>query len=119
GSGINVFLQTPSGDDLFNQNASNDMEGIILPEAGAYRLLLYGNSSSTGSYAFTLRDAALSVTPLVLGSNVTGTIAGPGDRAAYSFNGAAGERLFYNATAAAGSGINVFLQTPSGDDLFN
>ena len=57
----NVFLQTPTGDDLFNQNASNQIGPIILPEAGAYRLLLYGNSSSTGSYAFTLRDAALSV----------------------------------------------------------
>ena len=116
---MNVFLQTPSGINLVNQGAGNQIDFITLPESGTYDLAIYGSNGATGGYGFALYQPALPITPLTLGSPVTGTLANPGDQGEYTFTGTAGERLFYHATQAVAGGINVALNSPSGTNLVN
>ena len=115
---VNVYLTTPSGAVLFNQNYDNQIGPETLPTAGTYYLTIINNLATTEAYSFTLFNSAVPITPLVLGTAQTGTLANPGDQAVYTFTAVAGERVFYNATVNS-SGILAELQGPSGHVFFN
>src|SRR5262249_11405854 len=78
-SGIGALLKGPSGEQLFNINAAGQNGPYTVPEPGAYTLLIYGDDAMTGNYGFDLRQPALPVAPLTLGTTVAGTLANAGD----------------------------------------
>jgi RHS repeat-associated protein len=116
---LNAFLQSPSGTFLFSQSAGNQIGPIVLPESGSYQLVISGNGAAVGSASFNLRMAAASLTPLTLGTPITGALANPGDQAIYTFSGTTGDRIYFHTTAAPTGSLNAFLQSPSGTFLFS
>jgi YD repeat-containing protein len=118
-SGIDALLQSPSGSVIFNVNASSQQGPYVLPQAGTYTLLIYGSGSSTGAFGFNLRAPLAPVAPIAPGTAENGTLASPGDEAFYTFTGAAGERLTYDALIPSDGSLDVLVQTPSGALLIN
>jgi YD repeat-containing protein len=115
--GVYVSLDGPSGGVFYPPDAGGSTVPNILPSTGTYILTVHGIGSGSGAYSFNLRDAALTTAPLTLGTPITGTLANPGDEAAYTFTGTAGERVFYKATVNS-SNILANLQGPDNEQLF-
>ncbi len=75
--------------------------------------------SASGTYSF---EAFQNVNPtscLTLGTEVTGTITNPGDSHTYTFSGTAGQRLYYDGLASAGTYLFAELTNPYGTTIFN
>ena len=92
-----------------------------LPADGTYRLIIEGtNASNTSgvSSTFTVHDILDPTSTLPLNTEVTGTIANPGDQATYTFKGTAGQTLYFNALASA-AGSDAQLFGPGGNQIFN
>src|SRR5262249_39416894 len=77
-----------------------------------------GSGSSAGTYSFDLRDAAVPITPLTLGTPFTGTLANPFDQAVYTFTAAVGQQIVYDATVNT---INILatLDGPDNERIFS
>lgn len=68
-----------------------------LPGDGVYTLVLSpGSGSLPRAYNFSVREPLVTTAPLVLGAETSGTIANPKDTAVYTFQGTAGQRLYFN-----------------------
>ncbi len=92
-----------------------------LPGDGTYRLVVEGTNGSNTSgvnFTFTVHDTANPTSNLPLNTQVTGTISNPGDHATYTFTGAAGQILYFNALASA-AGSDAQLFGPGGNQIFN
>jgi hypothetical protein len=86
-----------------------------LPGTGTYLVAVEGfNASATSnvSYKFTLYDNANPTTALTLNSEVTGTLANPGDQATYTFTGSVGQQIQFNGLSPTTSGEYVRLYDP-------
>ena len=118
-SGILALLQGPSGHVFFNQNAANQIGPEILTEPGTYTLVIYGSGATTGAYGFDLLQAAIPIAPLTLGTPISGTLVNPGDQAAYTFTGTAGQRLLYDALIPSDGTLEVEVVSPDGAVLTN
>jgi large repetitive protein len=96
----------------------DDWEFDII-KTGEYTLALEGNGAANTNYKFTLTNSPLTVTPLVLGSTITGTIAKQGEQDTYTFSGVAGQRLHFDILNRGGYYTNVArIYTPSGLEIF-
>ena len=62
---------------------------------------------------------AATAADLTLGTTVIGTISEPGEQDVFTFTGAAGQRLYYDALDRDFESINVQLYSPSGGLLWN
>jgi hypothetical protein len=75
---------------------------------GAQTPVTYSNEVNTLSYA---------TNALVLGIGITNNIVHSGDQLIYTFDGTAGQRVFYDSLIATFSQINVTLLSPTGVPL--
>ena len=63
---------------------------------------MYNNPNySSATYSFEAFQNVNPTATLTLGTEVTGTIANPGDEATYTFTGTAGQRLYFDGLASA------------------
>ena len=87
-----------------------------LPYTGTYILAVAGQSASNSSvsYSFEVFDNVNPTSALTLGTEVTGTIANPGDSHTYTFTGTAGQRIYYNGLASANYDLFAKLTDPYG-----
>jgi hypothetical protein len=69
-----------------------------------------GNAATSSSR----RNISLHTLPLTLSVDVSGTIASPGEQDRFAFQGAAGQRLYYDALELDSARINARLVAPSG-----
>jgi hypothetical protein len=115
---IYASLDGPSGSVFHFSQPGTQGGPNILPSTGTYTLTIFSNDPSSGAYSFNLRNAAETIAPLTLGTPITGTLANPGDGAAYTFTGTAGERVFLIYKPAVNSAISFNLQGPDGEQLF-
>ena len=92
-----------------------------LPYTGTYTLAVAGLSASNSSptYSFEVFDTVNPTSTLTLGTEVTGTIANPGDAHTYTFTGTAGQRIYYDGLASASTYLFAELTDPYGTALFN
>ena len=98
----------------------NDFQ-LNLPENGEYILAVRGNAAfgSSVNYSFSIVAPTLPVTPLTLNSVTSGTISQPGEYDTYTFNGTAGQQLYYDALANTYANFTVTLYDPSGQQVYS
>jgi hypothetical protein len=109
-----VQLVSPSANVVsIDHDADTDVGPFTLAESGTYALRLYGNNGGTGDYSFRLLDlASQPVLPL---DTLTTNVLGPYEALVYRHDGAAGQRLFFNALTPGLSGA-WYLYNP--DDQY-
>ncbi|MCT0209070.1 hypothetical protein, partial [Synechococcus sp. CS-1332] len=112
--GVTVTILDPSGAFLTSSNASSDINfPSVLPRSGTYTVRLNG----TGDFSFRLLDVAANATPLTLGTTVTETVTPTSGARIFSFTGAVGQRLLYDALEQDFDSVQTFLIGPSGNNL--
>ena len=110
-------LYGPGNQYITGSSLSSDREFTVERE-GSYTLVLTGaNASGTVDYSFQLIDATPTVDELTLGTVITGDIAQPGEKNIFTFEGALGQRLYFDGLDIA-STVTASLLSPSGQSLF-
>ena len=94
GVSVPATLYAPDGTQIFSVNSDQDSGPFTLNQTGEYRLVIYGNNDTSGTYGFRILDAAAA--PLVtLGATVNGSIPQATGTDVYRISGTAGQRLFF------------------------
>ncbi|MEO8428922.1 MAG: PA14 domain-containing protein, partial [Verrucomicrobiota bacterium] len=106
-------LYGPGNEAVASANLVNDFE-VALSRNGEYVLVLDGSSPNPAPYSFRLITGKTITNALTLGTLVTGTLAEPGEEHWYAFDGAPGQRLYYDAWDADFDAISARLVSPSG-----
>ncbi|WP_201277692.1 hypothetical protein, partial [Sphaerospermopsis reniformis] len=107
----------------YDYHGYNDAE--LWLDSGEYWLILQGNSAEpepwfgNGSNDYKLRIVTpqLNTTAMTLGTTITGTISEAGEQDTYTFEGIAGQQLFYDALG--GDFLKFRFFDPTGRELFN
>ncbi len=97
---------------------SRGIREINLPENGTYILALEGFSNKEIlNYSFSLVTSEINTTELTLGEIVSSNISKPGEEDIYTFEGTAGQSLYYDGISA-NLQIDTRLISPSGERVF-
>ena len=109
------YLYGPAANvgSIANSQIGADFE-TTLPSTGNYVLVLYGSSPTPVIYSFQAVSFAVNQHNLNLGPVVAGAIANPGDQEVYTFTGAPGQRIVYDALDGDSLQIYARLIAPSG-----
>jgi RHS repeat-associated protein len=110
-SNFTARLLSPSGVSVWNGNTTTDSAPIVLVETGEYRLIIDGDSDTTGAYSFQLTNLA-SATSLTLSTTISNSLS-PLETKHYSFNGTAGQRLKFDSLTAT-QNADWVLYAPDG-----
>lgn len=109
---VSASLQDPAGNPVISVNSGNDSAPLALPRSGTYTLTLSNNTASSQPFDFKLLDFQGSATvPLVLGVPVSGTPSTGYSDNVYSFQGAVGQRVFFDGQ---GGNDTFYLYGPGG-----
>ena len=103
-----------------NSDSHNDAE--LWLESGNYWLILQGNGvdswfGGSNDYKIRIVTPQLNTTAMILGTTITGTISEQGEQDAYTFEGTAGQQLFYDSLG--GDLLKFRFFDPTGRELFN
>ncbi|MCC3595807.1 MULTISPECIES: putative Ig domain-containing protein [unclassified Microcoleus] len=97
---LTTKIFSPSGKNIYQQQATAEQKPITLGEAGVYRVEIDGDFRATGNYSFRLLDTAStnhpSVFDLRLDQNISGTLANARERQVYRFQGTEGQHLYFD-----------------------
>ena len=129
GFDVQLFLETgdwtltsPSGTEIFSQGMVSDLGPIELFESGLYTLSVSDSSFFFlgGPYQFQLHDVLpASVQPIDVGDDtVSGEITAAQEFGVYTFDGTAGDRVFFDAQQGGQFELNWWLTGPTGKMLF-
>lgn len=100
-SAFHWALTDPKGNVLFS-DSFRDHDTLALPLTGEYALTIDGPKGQTGNYQFKLWNVpAPVVAPITIGQVVSGSIGVPGEENRYTFQGNAGQRLFFDVQNAS------------------
>ena len=91
---------------------------VTLPYSGNYAVVLVNGAYSV-SYTNQINTFGFVTNALTLGVPVTNAIAHPGDQVYYTFNGTAGQRLYFDSLNTNYSQISVTLFSPTGTTIFS
>jgi protocatechuate 3,4-dioxygenase beta subunit len=107
-----------NGNILNNWVESNGT--VTLPYTGTYLLGVVGwyASNPSDSYEFEVFNNVDPTTPLALNSEVTGSLANPGDEATYTFTGSIGQQIQFNGLEASSNQVAT-LYDPEGSTVFS
>ena len=112
-------LYGPKNQYITSNSIGGDLTAT-LPINGTYTLAVYNNTSyATATYSFEAFQNVNPTTGLTLGTPVSGTIANPGDEAAYTFTGSPGQRIYFNSLASPTYYVFAQLTDPNGNSIFN
>jgi large repetitive protein len=114
GSG-NWEIYSPNGQRLHTNTMS--LNGEFWLNAGEYFLVANGNGGGNVNYKFRIVAPELNVVPLGFGDTVSGTLTKKGEYDTYSFNGTAGQHLFFDSLG--GDYFLAKLIDPSGREIVN
>ncbi|MFM6001963.1 MAG: hypothetical protein ACKPA7_01385, partial [Sphaerospermopsis kisseleviana] len=104
----------------YSSDSYNDAE--LWLDSGEYWLILQGNGAngwngSSNDYKLRIVTPQLNTAPMSLGTTITGTISEQGEQDTYTFEGTAGQQLFYDGFGDANLLFRFF--DPTGRELFN
>ncbi|MCP9934861.1 cadherin-like domain-containing protein [Cyanobium sp. Candia 9D4] len=112
---LQILDQGNGNASIYSANASSDSSaGLILPRSGSYTVRVNGS----GDYNFRILDLSANATPLTLGSTTSGPLAAAATQI-FSFSGAVGQQLFYDALDSDFDSVQTYLIGPSGTTLTN
>ena len=111
-------LFDPRNNYISSSSLSGDFQ-VTIPYPANYLLVLSGNPSSVVNYSNLVSTISVTTNVLTLGTAISNNLVNPGDQLVYTFNGTAGQRLFYDALNPNYFSINAALYTPSGLYLFS
>ncbi len=118
-----AYVYNPGNSTLtsFYLNGSGNDTTAKLPYTGTYILAVAGlnAANSAPTYSFEIYNNANPTSTLTLGTEVTGTIANPGDAHTYTFTATAGQRVYYDGLASGGTYLFAELTDPYGNNLFD
>lgn len=106
-------LQRPNNQFVTSAGIAGDMD-VELPQSGTYALILDGNSANPVPYSFTIITPTTPIFSLTLGTTFSNLVAEAGEQHIYTFAGAIGQRLYYDALEADFDQINMRLVAPAG-----
>ncbi|WP_422928452.1 beta strand repeat-containing protein [Singulisphaera sp. PoT] len=110
-------LYNPAGEEVRDSYINGDLEYDV-PETGTYLLKISKyNRENDLSYDFAYKVFTPTSTPLTLGSNVSKTLAQPGEQDTYTFTGSVGQRVYLDLIAGAFNGT-VSLFSPTGLNIW-
>ncbi|MBI1917260.1 MAG: DUF4114 domain-containing protein, partial [Planctomycetes bacterium] len=113
-----VRMIAPSGQQVFSNQLSLDVNGVFLREAGTYRLAVDAlGRELTGAYSFRLFDEA-DVPELLPGVDVSGRIDDVNETDVYRFQGTAGQRIWLDVVSPDLSSALLTLRTPAGEVVY-
>ena len=120
-----VYLKRPDGTTLVSSSyiwSSDFFDVQTLPSNGTYTILVNPQGTNVGSVTLTLYEVPADVTgTLVSGSPLAVTMSTPGQNAAPTFAGTAGQRVFVKVseiTTSGGNGyMDLYLKKPDGTTL--
>ena len=111
------LLYGPRNQLIRSRSLSSDFEET-LPTDGSYVLLIDGNTTNgTVDYSFQITTPESTTTALTLGETVTGSVTELGEADEFTFIGAIGQRLYFDALGIDAS-VNAQLFSPSGNSIF-
>jgi hypothetical protein len=109
-------LYTARNEMLASAYVGSDFE-VLLSETGTNLLVLDSVSGSPFGYSFQVISPLTITNALALGTTVSNMFAGPGDVHRYSFNGVAGQRLYYDGLDLGTTSSSVILLAPNGETM--
>ena len=109
--GSSIQILDPSGSSIYNNNASYDSGVLRLMQSGTYTVAV--SSSSAADYQFRLLALPNDTSTLTLNSEASDSLS-PNEARIYRFDGASGQRLYYDALSTSNQGVNVSLVNPNG-----
>lgn len=117
GGGATWYLYGPDNLLVSGTSLAGDFEET-LPAAGNYVLVLSGGSTVL-AYTNQVNTITYATNSVSLGTRTTSSIAKPGDRITYTFQGAVGQRLYYDSRQTTSSSILATLTDPAGSAVFS
>jgi subtilase family serine protease len=113
----NYELDGPDGKEVAGSSLGSP-QLVTLPEDGRYSFAVTSTGGSPITYTFQVATPPQTTTPLVLGEQVSGTLAQPGQIDGYTFTGSVGQRLYFDNLAAS-LGLSATLTGPDGSSDFS
>lgn len=92
---------------------------MLLPQTGAYTLVLTTAAADPVNYDFTIVTPDTTTSSSVYGGTQSGTLDEPGERFVFTFAGDYGRRIYYDALDGNSDDLQVELRAPSGAIVFN
>ncbi|MFO1460363.1 MAG: hypothetical protein U1G08_13260 [Verrucomicrobiota bacterium] len=113
-AGGQFFLYTPNNASWASGGIGGDFE-TTLPVTGRYVLVAWGsNLGGPLPFSFKLNTSDLLPGTLALGSVISGNVTEIGEQHLFTFNGSAGQRIYFDSQDADGEQIYTRLVAPSG-----
>jgi hypothetical protein len=117
---------TPASGDVFDRLVIGEGFALTAPRTGTYTVLVEGEITGHNGSAYSIsveRLASTSLEPpvadsLALDTVETGQIEDRASLLIYSFEGQAGQRVFFDGIQADSGGMTFRLMSPSGEDVF-
>lgn len=113
-----VRLLDPDGSTVFETAAPTDLGPFFLPRSGTYTARVLGNSTG-GAYNFQLLNVGASALPVTFGNTNTGVLTPPQGARAFSFTGAPGQRIYYDALTPGANDATATTLSAHGAIILN
>jgi YD repeat-containing protein len=121
-SQCSVYIKKPDGTNLTSTVISTGgyfSEPLSLPTTGTYTILLDPYTTYTGNITVGLYEVVDVTGTLIIGDPaITSTITTPGQRALYTFSGAASQQVTVQVTSNTITGVWVRILKPDGSTLY-
>ena len=117
GSGATLELYGPHQEFLGSSSLTSNFEEVLETD-GAYTLVVRNNANNPVDFEFEVVSADVSSNSLTLGADVTGTIGESGEQDIYTFDGTAGQLLFYDGLIQGNFSIFVEIISPTGNRVY-
>ena len=102
--------------DNYGYLAYYDAE-VVLPQNGEYIIFINSDGPAGDTYAFRTNTITNLESALTIGQTVTGSIANPGDRRTFTFEGTAGQVLYFDDLQDGTDDYHWNLLAPNGMNL--
>jgi RHS repeat-associated protein len=114
---VSATLLAPGNLQSFGLNADFQTDPTVLTQSGTYTLVIAGNTTASADYRFRLLD--VSAPPaFAIGDTVTGNVGASGREVSfYTFEGTAGQQIFYDALDADFDGVFVSIRDPFNNEV--
>ena len=110
-------VYTPDGEQLINNNLSNDLE-VELPVTGEYRVVLNSQNNSSSDFSFQVFSSTTTTTPIDSDNVIEGSLTTPGQQKRYTFDVEYGQQLYFDSLTVS-SNLDWQLISPSGKEEFS